>query len=125
MRIGGRARLAYFAVLVLNACSERGEGSPDRAGDPAAERIACARPGAPLTRDCTVERSRGEGGVILTIRHPDGAFRRLLVGDDGRGVTAADGAQQASARMVDGGETEITLAGDRYRLHAPVKDPTP
>jgi hypothetical protein len=124
MRIGGRARLAYFAVLVLNACSERGEGSPDRADDPA-ERIACARSSDPFTRDCTVERSRGKGGEILTIRHPDGAFRRLLVGDDGRGVTAADGAQQASARMVDGGETEITLAGDRYRFPATVKDTTP
>ena len=125
MRIGDRARLAYFAVLALGACSERGEGSPDRGDDPAAERISCAHSGAPLTRDCTVERSRGEGGVILTIRHPDGAFRRLLVADDGRGVTAADGAQQASARMVDGGETEITLAGDRYRIPATVKDTTP
>ena len=125
MRIDGRARLAYFAVLVLNACSQRGEESPDRGNDPAAERIACAHSGDPLTRDCTVERSRGKGGELLTIRHPDGAFRRLLVGDDGRGVTAADGAQQASARMVDGGETEITLAGDRYRLPATIKDTTP
>ena len=123
--MGGRARLACLAILALGACGDRSERAQDRGDDPAAERIACAHPGAPLTRDCTVERSRGEGGVILTIRHPDGAFRRLLVGGDGRAVTAADGAQQASARIVDGGETEITLAGERYRLPATVEDTTP
>ena len=40
--------------------------------------LACARGAdAPLSPDCTVERTPTQDGVILTVRHPDGGFRRL------------------------------------------------
>lgn len=73
-------------------------------------------------RACDIERSRDEdGAVILTIRHPDGGFRRLLIANDGRGVVAADGAEQASVTTISPREIEVALGGNRYRLPATVK----
>lgn len=58
---------------------------------------------------------------MLTVRHPDGAFHRLLVTKDGRGVIAADGAETAVVTIIANGEIEVALGGDRYRLPATVK----
>lgn len=104
--------------LGLFACS-----SPDPANDsapvvavasdaggsdtPAAEHVACAQGDVPLTDDCTIE--RGVDGT-MTIRHPDGAFRRL--NDDG---SAADGAETAIVTSVAGAR-DVTVADDHYRL---------
>ena len=85
-----------------------------------AERIPCARGSAALATDCTVERAQGAGGLILTLRHPDGAFHRLLVTKDGRGVVAADGAEAAEVTIVGTGGIDVALGGDRYRLPATV-----
>jgi hypothetical protein len=68
-----------------------------------------------------VERVQGPEGTTLTIHHPDGGFRRLLVATDGRGVIAADGADQAVVSVVADNRIEVALAGDRYRLPATVK----
>ena len=76
----------------------------------------CATGTAPLRPDCTAERTRTAQGWIVTLRHPDGHFRRLKVGDDGT-VAAADGAEPARATTA-GGEIEVAVAGDRYRLPA-------
>lgn len=65
--------------------------------------------------DCPVERD----GDRLTIRHPDGGFRRFHVLADGRGLESADGSEQAQLQLVDGDRVEIRIGGDRYRL--PVK----
>jgi hypothetical protein len=70
---------------------------------------------AALARDCIIERA----GEILTIRHPDGGFRRFRVLADGRGLEAADGAEMARLQLVETGLVEIRIGGDRYRL--PVK----
>lgn len=113
-------------LLILTACGDREpEGSSTSKGGegPAAaaatedDRIHCAVGGAALARDCTVERSRGTDGTILTVRHPDGGFRRLLVGTDGA-ITAADGAEAAAVTPFDDGQVEVEIAGDRYRLPA-------
>lgn len=83
--------------------------------------IACAHgAGQALAPDCTIERMPTQDGTILTLRHPDGGFRRLRVTKDGHGVVAADGAQPAGVRIVSPHEIEVTLGGNRYRLPATV-----
>jgi hypothetical protein len=85
-------------------------------------RIACAVSGATVfSRVCQIEQSQSEAGLLLTIRHPDGGFRRLQVTKDGRGVVAADGAETAKVTPIGPKEIEVVVAGNRYRLPATVK----
>ncbi|MBN2971904.1 hypothetical protein JW805_07730 [Roseomonas aeriglobus] len=86
-------------------------GTP--AGDPV-ERIGCAVDNAPLADVCTVDRAPDADGTLLTIRHPDGGFRRLRVSRGGE-VSAADGAVPAVVRMREG-VAEVALGDARYRL---------
>jgi hypothetical protein len=74
-----------------------------------------------LSRVCSVERQESDRGLVLTVRHPDGGFRRLLVTRDGRGVVAADGALPAQVTLVGANEIEIALGDDIYRLPATVR----
>lgn len=76
---------------------------------------------ATLSRVCSVERQESDRGLVLTVRHSDGGFRRLLVTKDGRGVVAADGAQKAQVTLVGANELEVALGDDIYRLPATVK----
>jgi hypothetical protein len=86
-------------------------------------RIVCARQGSSdFARACTVDRTESGGGEILTVRHPDGAFHRLLITKDGRGVIAADGAEKASVTVLGSNSIEVALSGDRYRLPATVRN---
>lgn len=108
-------------ALLLAGCG----ASPPEAAPAGADRIACRTGGAADYADvCTIERTRDADGTILTLRHPDGGFRRLRVATDGRGVIAADGAEPA---VVTPGDRliEVTLGGDAYRLPATVKDTGP
>lgn len=66
------------------------------------------------SKDCALERD----GDLLTIRHPDGGFRRFRILSDGRGLEAADGSEQAAIQIVDQGRIEARIGGDRYRLPA-------
>ena len=88
-------------------------------------RVLCAIGQGALTRACTIDRELGDQGLILTLRHPDGAFHRLLVTRDGRGVIAADGAEPAKVSVLAGNEIEVALGGNRYRLPATVKGGAP
>ena len=92
-------------------------------------RIVCAHQGSSdFARVCTVDRAEGSGGLVLTVRHPDGAFHRLLITRDGRGVVAADGAEKAVVTVLGSNSIEVALGGDRYRLPATVRngaDPHP
>ncbi|WP_419809631.1 hypothetical protein [Sphingomonas sp.] len=88
----------------------------ERAAEAALPRFPCASGTAALAPVCTAERIRTAQGWVITVRHPDGHFRRLLVKDD-NSVTAADGAQPAVVRQ-DGTEIEVAIANDRYRLPA-------
>lgn len=86
------------------------------------ETVACALPGQPMRRGCVVERTQGsDGGLILTVRHPDGGFRRLTVTRDGRGVAAADGAEPATFSVIRPNLIEVTVAGEKYQLPATIK----
>jgi hypothetical protein len=128
-------RISSVALpLFLAACGSV-ERTPDttvlaRAGaqqrDRAVEdgRIRCAHADRPLVRDCNVERTLSDRGLILTLRHPDGAFHRLLVTQDGRGVVAADGARYALVGIADKDGIEVAIDGDRYRLPAHIEGRT-
>ena len=84
------------------------------------DRVLCARGDAALARTCTVDHERREEGLVLTVRHADGGFRRLLVTSDGRGVVAADGAEPARVTIVDLDTIDVALGDARYRLPATV-----
>lgn len=109
--------------LALAACSS--EKSAADAASPAGpaggdEHIACAVGGAGgLARVCAVESDEDGGILFLTVRHPDGGFRRFEVLKDGRGLATADGAVTA-ANVLVGKELEVTVGSDRYRFPATV-----
>ncbi len=85
-------------------------------------RIVCAPAGnSALSRQCTLDRTQSDQGLILTVRKPDGGFHRLLVVKDGRGVIAADGAEEAKVSIVEDHQIEVTIGGDRFRLPATIK----
>jgi hypothetical protein len=85
-------------------------------------RIVCARQGSSdFARACTVDRTDSGAGEVLTVRHSDGAFHRLLITRDGRGVIAADGAEKAIVTVLGSNSIEVALGGDRYRLPATVR----
>ncbi|HEU0135384.1 MAG TPA: hypothetical protein VFR28_11225 [Allosphingosinicella sp.] len=100
--------------LVLSACG----------GPPAAEPrdlIECAVDGAEaFERICTVERTDG-AEVVFTIRSPSGGFRRIVATRDGRGVTAADGAEAAKVEVIGKDLILVSIGSDRYRLPARVR----
>ena len=107
---------AFAGMTFLGGCNVKPADKAPGADVPCA--LAGARDFSPA---CTVERTAGAEGTILTLHHPDGGFRRLLVMKDGQGVTAADGAEPAEVRMNGAGEIEVSLDGDRYRLPAKPK----
>lgn len=100
-----------LGLLLLAACGQ---------GEEAQKRplVPCRPAGATAFETvCLLERRAQD----LTLRHPDGRFRRLQVTTDGRGVIAADGAEQAVVMVVDGSkQIEVALGGDHYRLPAKV-----
>jgi hypothetical protein len=114
MRISSAASL-----LLLAACSPQAAEAPAANPD---DLIECAVAGAAaFARDCAVERSRVEGAPILTVRHPDGGFRRFELTGTGPGVVTADGAQPAKvSRREDG--IEVAVGTDRYRFPAAIVD---
>ncbi|MFC3441233.1 hypothetical protein ACFOKF_08490 [Sphingobium rhizovicinum] len=66
--------------------------------------------------DCLIERQ----GDLLTIRHPDGGFRRFRVLADGHGLEAADGAEPAKLKIIGAQQIEVAAGDDRYRLPAQI-----
>jgi hypothetical protein len=87
-------------------------------------KIACAIGGATeFSRVCQIEQSQTDNGLILTVRHPDGGFRKLQVVKDGRGVIPADGADPATVKLSGTKGIEVSIAGNRYLLPATVKQP--
>ena len=124
------SRISSLAVLLtVAACGGPGgadslEEAEAQAAASGAEdgRIACALAGSEgFSETCSIEQSQGSDGTILTIRHPDGGFRRLAIATDGRGVIAADGAETAVVSPLAEGLIEVQLGDARYRLPATVK----
>jgi len=119
-----------LVLLLLAGCNAR---IPDKAAEARAEKADAARAGAEgrvecdvagagaFTLACTIDRTETQDGLYLTLRHPDGGFRRLLVTKDGRGVVAADGAEHAVVTPLGPDRIEVALGGMRYRLPATVR----
>jgi hypothetical protein len=106
-------RLAF--LLLLTSCGSPPPAAPDT-------RIDCRPEGeAAFARVCTVETFASDDGRLLTIRKPDGGFRRLRVTTDGSGVVAADGAEPARVAILEDGRIEVEIGGDRFRLPAQVR----
>lgn len=109
--------------LVLAACSEPPAEQPQ--AEEGSDAIECALgDGSTFGADCLVEREEVDGQTLLTIRHPDGGFRRFQQLDDGRGLVEVDGADQVS-RALEDGTLLISIGADRYRFPAAVKTDTP
>jgi myo-inositol-hexaphosphate 3-phosphohydrolase len=100
---------------MLAACSA---SSPEPQEFAEEDRIDCALDGQlEFARECAVERSRADGDLILVVHHPGGGFRRFQIVDDGRGVIAADGADDAQVTVVPAG-IRVVVADDSYILPA-------
>ncbi|MGF1550145.1 MAG: hypothetical protein ACFBQW_06390 [Sphingomonadaceae bacterium] len=118
-----RSLLPLVALAILAAC-DPGSGSDEAAGPEAAllaepedPRIECAiGENAPLERVCTFEQTRREGALLLTVRQPDGGFRRLEVREEE--ILAADGAEPARVTRIAEDEIEVRIGSTRYRLPA-------
>ncbi len=112
-----RAWPPLILALLLEACGGAAEEKSATLDDDG--KIDC-RVGADtqFTRFCSIERSKAEQGTLITVRKPDGGFRRLLTTRDGRGVVAADGAEQAEVTIIGDHLREVAIAGDSFRLPA-------
>jgi len=119
MRISDHAVLLALAIA-LAGCSGPSEPESLTGGDES--RVPCAL-GDELdfTEQCDVERVQNGDRRELVIRHPDGGFRRFEIVSDGRGLVAADGAEQAVVTPLSDGRIQLSVGRDRYRLPATVK----
>lgn len=105
--------------LVLAACGQSGADASVPEDD---SQIDCALGGSgSFERECAVERSVFDGALFLTVRHPDGGFRRFEVVGDGRGLAVADGAEFAEITVGDG-RIDVAVGADRYRFPATIGD---
>lgn len=115
--------LCCLPALMLMSCGKQG-GDGDTVTRHDGNAIECAiGQDAAWTRACRVERNKDATGVVLTLRHADGGFRRLRIVDDGRGVVPADGAEQVGMKVIGDRRIELSLGQDRYRLPATVGAP--
>jgi hypothetical protein len=114
-----RKVLALSFFTALSACSAA-EETPKGRG------IDCATGGSDkFLPECFVEDSRVGERRFLTVRSKSGAFRRFEMVDDGRGVVAADGADEAVAKWSAEGVLEVAVGKDRYRFPARMKSDGP
>ncbi|MEZ5695015.1 MAG: hypothetical protein R3E18_00870 [Sphingomonadaceae bacterium] len=105
------------AALLIAACSGDA-GEPQPQATEGAERIDCAiGEGSQFGSDCLVEEVMEGETNLLIVRHPDGGFRRFEQLNDGRGLAAFDGADEAQTSFADG-VLEVTVGADRYRFKA-------
>ena len=114
-----RALLWPF-LICLAACDGAEQQTSATASAAPEDRIECALGGEQaFIAECAIERADD----ILTLRHADGGFRRLVITDDGRGVVAADGSVPAEVKVIANNRIEVKLDEDRYRLPATVRAP--
>lgn len=119
-----------LSLLLLAGCSQEAANTQALAVAEANQAVEaaddglvnCAVDGAEaFARVCTLDRQQTAEGLVLTLRHPDGGFRRLKVTTDGRGVVAADGAEPADVAITGPGEIEVGIGDDHYRLPATIR----
>lgn len=109
-----------ICAVILAACSSD-EPLPQQAEEGASPVDCALGEGSDFGAFCLLESDTIEGESIVTIRHPDGGFRRFVVQEDGSGLRAADGADTAQNTLIeDGARLEVVVGMDRYRL--PVRE---
>lgn len=121
-----RTSSVLLGLVVLPGCSEQAphaveamSGEPSTAAAGKASTVPCALRGAKsYSAECRIEREVLDGRTIVTVRHPDGGFRRLVESADGLRYSAADGAQAVEI-VPNGKEIEVTLGDDHYLFPAP------
>ena len=102
-----RCSLALAAFPLAACAGAAGAGTPIECRVQGSDRFA---------RVCSLETAGRSDGQVLTIRKPDGGFRRLLLANDGRGMVAADGSEPVQFALLGDGRIEVSLGGDRFRL---------
>jgi hypothetical protein len=113
---GRPSALWALTPLALGACHAQGDDKP--AG---AVTIGCRLPAkAGFETLCSAERMASPDGTVVTVRRPDGGFRRLLIVSDGRGVVAADGVDPVRVEAADKDHIDVEADGVVYRLPATV-----
>jgi hypothetical protein len=119
MRETVRMKMPVLALaLLLLSC---GDGEGEGAQAPRGDIIECATGGSErFERNCTMDYREDDDGLTVTVRNPEGGFRRLLLPRDGSGARAADGAEPATVTLTEDGRAEVAIAGDRYRLPATI-----
>ncbi|MFV0622516.1 hypothetical protein ACBY01_00710 [Sphingomonas sp. ac-8] len=105
---------ALATLLLLAGCGDADTGPLEPT--PGSTRIACAIGSDRFAERCFVERSDTAEGTVLTVRQPDGGFRRLRLTPEG--PVAADGAEPVTVTSRSPQEIEVAIAGVRYRLPA-------
>ncbi len=124
-----RISSALLVFLALAACSSKedaggssegtGAAAGGAVGSGAAQSVACALAGGrSFTARCAVESSTLDGKTVITLLHPDGGFRRLIVLEGGKRYAAADGSDEVVIEA-NGAETEVTLGDDHYLMPVP------
>jgi hypothetical protein len=98
-----------LAPILLSGCGGH-ETRDERVGST----IACAPVGRAEMVACDVEMD----GSLLTVRRPDGGFRRLE--NTKTGMVAMDGAEQVENLPIEGGGVEARIGGWRYRFKGPM-----
>jgi len=116
----GAGALGIAATAMLAACSAGSQGG-ERAttSDAPTEKVACALNGSKDYRsECTVERSKEGGKMLLLLRHPNGGFRRLEEIEPLKRYAALDGADQPEVTP-NGADSEVSVGDDHYLFVAP------
>ena len=116
-------RTFLLAAFLLASCgSGNSAQEATAAADPDDNRIECRIGNATeFERFCTIEQDESEAGRTLTVRKPDGGFRRFVVAQDGTGVAAADGAEPAMVTIIADDRIEVAIGGDTFRLPATIR----
>lgn len=109
-----RQGAAILLALAATACGKADSDPLLPKGEP----VLCSLGGArDFKAECQLDRSVVDGAQVFIVRHPDGAFRRLQVSEDGQNLLAADGADETQSAL-KGDRYEVILGPDRYVIPA-------
>ncbi|MET0363389.1 MAG: hypothetical protein ABW169_01930 [Sphingobium sp.] len=104
---------ALSLLLGLSGCG--GLSAPQEEDD--SRSIPCGPVEGQPTQSCLLQVRDDKGKLILTLRQPDGGFRRLIWPKGGQ-LAAADGAEPLKATGLAGGGVEARIGGWLYRIEA-------
>ncbi|HEX7858313.1 MAG TPA: hypothetical protein VF503_31915 [Sphingobium sp.] len=107
-----QTNIVLLSALLLAGC---GGGAQQAEGD--SRPIACGPAHAAPDQSCLLQVKNDEGTLRLTLRQPEGGFRRLVWPKDGE-LASADGAEPLDVKRLPGGGVEAHIDGWLYRIEA-------